>query len=426
MSRPVTNDHPAERDDPSMSAAPRSGGPLAGVRVIDLTQMLSGPYSTMVLADLGADVVKIEPLTGDATRFQGPHLPDDQLHAYGGYFNSVNRNKRSLAVDLKSEMGRDLLRTLVRDADVLVENFRAGVMDRLGLSYESLRAENPRLVYTAIRGFGDPRTGASPYTDWPAFDVVAQAMGGLMGITGPGPGQPTKTGPGIGDLFPALHAAVGTLAALRSAMVTGEGQFVDVAMYDSIVSLCERAVYQYSYGGVIAQPQGNTHPLLCPFDVFPSKDGHITIAAPRDNHWQLLCTAMGRPELGTDPRYATNMTRLQNAVEVRRLLSDWTTTLTNDEIVAALAGQVPVGPVNTARDIAEDPHIAARNMLVEVEHAGSSRTVTLAGNAIKLTGTPPPDMVRAPVLNEHADAVLAEAGLTADRIAELRAAGAIN
>lgn len=409
-----------------MSAPAASSGPLVGVRVIDLTQMLSGPYCTMLLADLGADVVKVEPLTGDGTRLQGPHLPDDELHSYGGYFNSVNRNKRSIAIDLKNDAGRELLRRLVREADALVENFRVGVMDRLGLSYESLQEENPRLVYAAIRGFGDPRTGRSPYTDWPAFDVVAQAMGGLMGITGPGPGQPTKTGPGVGDLFPAALTAVGILAALHSAQVTGRGQFVDVAMYDSIVSLCERAMYQYSYEGVVAQPQGNTHPLLCPFDVFPTKDGHITIAAPRDNHWQLLCTAMGRPELGTDPRYANNLVRVTNGEEVRALISSWTTTLTNDDIVAALAGQVPVGPVNTARDIAEDPHIAIRRMLVEVEHAGSARTVTLAGNAIKMTGTPPPDTVRAPVLSEHADAVLAEAGLTSDEIADLRAAGAIN
>lgn len=409
-----------------MTTAESPTGPLAGVRVVDLTQMLSGPYSTMLLADLGADVIKVEPLTGDATRLQGPHLPDDHLHAYGGYFNSVNRNKRSVAIDLKSSEGRQAFRQLVATADVLVENFRVGVMDRLGLSYERLREVNPGLVYSAIRGFGDPRTGTSPYADRPAFDVVAQAMGGLMSITGPAPGEPIKTGPGVGDLFPAALTAVGTLAALLHARATGEGQFVDVAMYDSIVSLCERAMYQYSYSGLNPQQQGNTHPLLCPFDVFPSKDGHVTIAAPRDNQWRLLCQIMGDPALGTDPRYATNRERVRNSEAVRRLIADWTSARDNADIVAALAGQVPVGPVNTARDIAEDPHIEARRMLVEVEHAGSTQTVALAGNAIKMTATPGPAMVRAPVLSEHCDAVLAEAGLNPTQIADLRAAGVIN
>src|SRR5437764_3932873 len=230
--------------------------PLHGLRVVDLTRMLAGPYCTMLLADLGADVVKVEPPGGDGTRSTGPFAEDDELRAYGGYFQSVNRNKRSIAVDLKQEAGREVVARLAAAADVLVENFRPGVMERLGLGYESLAEANPRLVYAAVRGFGDPRTGDSPYRDWPAFDVTAQAFGGFMGITGPMPGQPQKAGPGIGDIFPATLAAPGVLAAVHHRRETGRGQFVDVAMYDGVLALCERIVYQHSYAGAVPSQQG--------------------------------------------------------------------------------------------------------------------------------------------------------------------------
>jgi crotonobetainyl-CoA:carnitine CoA-transferase CaiB-like acyl-CoA transferase len=393
--------------------------------VLDLTQMLAGPYATMLLADLGADVVKIEPVSGDSIRAQGPYLPDDQLRAYGGYFQSVNRSKRSLALDLKNERGRDVLRQLAADADVLVENFRVGVMDRLRLSYESLQEANPRLVYTAIRGFGDPRTGASPYADWPAFDVVAQAMGGFMAITGPGPGQPTKAGPGVGDIFPAALAAVGTLAALLHARETGEGQFVDVAMYDGVLSLCEREVYLRSYLDEVLEPQGNGHPLFCPFDVFPSADGHLTIAAPHDHHWRRLCVALGRPELAEDDRFSTNPARVAHGAEVRELVAGWTRQHTNHELMRMLAGRVPAGPVNDAADIANDPHVAAREMLIDLEHPGSAGTAAVAGVPIKMTGTKPPKPTRAPLLSEHANTVLFQAGISEDEIHDLRAAGVV-
>ncbi|HEU5265197.1 MAG TPA: CoA transferase, partial [Jatrophihabitans sp.] len=272
-------------------------GPLAGLRVIDLTQVLSGPFCTMLLADLGADVIKIEPPDGDVARQWGPHPPD--ASGYGGYFASVNRNKRSVCLDLKTAAGRDALLRLLADADVLVENFRVGVMDRLELSYELLHARFPRLVYAAIRGFGDPRTGASPYADWPAFDIVAQAMGGIMSVTGPDAAHPVKVGPGIGDVAPAMLAAFGILAAVRHAERTGEGQFVDVAMYDAVLALTERIVYQYSITGVSPVPQGNTHPLLCPYGAVRTATGFIALAAPSDRHWRELAEIVGRPELGT-------------------------------------------------------------------------------------------------------------------------------
>ena len=384
-------------------------GPLEGLRIIDLTQMLAGPYCTMLLADLGADVVKVEPPGGDMTRFSGPFLDDDEEHAYGGYFGSINRNKRSIVVDLKSDQGKDTLRQLVACSPVLVENYRSGVMDRLGLSWESLHQANPSLVYAAVRGFGDPRTGESPYVDWPAFDVVAQAMGGLMGITGTEDGTPLKAGPGVGDIYPAALAALGIVSAVRHAERTGEGQFVDVGMVDAVLSLCERIVYEYSYQGRVGRPEGNAHPFLCPFENFPtSDDGWVTIAAPRDTHWKILTEIMECPELGDDERFCTNRRRVKNAVETRRLVCDWTSQHTTREIVAALGGKVPAGPVQTVRDIFEDGHAHSREMLVEVEQVGSTRSVTYAGVPIKFTATPGGIRRRAPRLGEHSEEILEE------------------
>ena len=400
-------------------------GPLKGLRVVDLTQVLSGPYCTMLLADLGADVIKVEPPGGDPTRRGGPYLPDDELRAFGGYFQSVNRNKRSMVLDLKQPGGQQVLVDLLTDSAVLVENFRAGVMERLGLSYERLHERFGRLVYAAIRGFGDPRTGRSPYVDWPAYDIVAQAMGGLVGITGPDQRHPTKAGPGVGDVFPAVLAAVGILAAVRHAERTGEGQFVDVALYDGVLSLCERIAYQDSYTGVDPVPQGNTHPLLCPYGGVRTADGWVTIAAPTDHHWRLLAQVLGLSNLGSDERFATNESRLGHADEVYAVLEEWTRVRRTTEVVAMLAGVVPCGPVNRASDIAGDPHVAARLMLPRVEQPGSSTTPSIAGCPIKLTGTPSSVRSRAPLLGEHTRQILGTLGYGTERVAELHERGVV-
>ena len=403
----------------------RSRGALADVKVIDLTQMLAGPYCTMMLADQGADVIKIEPIKGDPTRQFGPFREDDSQRHFGGYFQSTNRNKKSIALDLKSEDGKALFRRLVRGADVVVENFRAGVMDRLGIGYEDLAKDHPKLVYAAIRGFGDPRTGSSPYADRPAFDVVAQAMGGAMSVTGPDAATPMKIGPGIGDIFPASLAAFGILAALHHAARTGQGQFVDVAMYDGVLAMCERIVYQYSYTGRAPVPEGNQHPILCPFGTFSARDGQVTIGCPRDSFWQELVGIMGRPDLSSDPRFATNNDRLAHAQETVDLVEAWTSIRTKAEIADALDGRVPFGPVNTAADIFADPHVAAREMLVEVEHPGSARPVTIAGSPIHMTATPGGVMRRAPITGEDTDAVLGTLGLSNVEIAALRSRGVV-
>ncbi len=402
-----------------------STGPLADLTVVDLTQGLAGPFCTMLLADLGARVIKVEPPEGDGTRRTGPFAPDDRLRAFGGYFQSVNRGKESLAVDLKQEEGREVLRRLVRRSQVLVENFRAGVMERLGLAYEALRAVNPRLVYAAIRGFGDPRTGESPYADWPAYDVVAQAMGGIMSITGPDPNTPVKVGPGVGDILPAMFLALGVVSAVRHAERTGEGQFLDVAMYDAVLAVCERIVHQYAYTGQVPRPEGNGHPLLCPFDLFPARDGWVAIAAPRDHLWRELAAAMGRPELGEDPRFATNAARVEHADEVRQIVTGWTSTRTRAEVVAAIADRVPCGPVQDAAEVFADPHVRARQMLVELEHPGCETPKTIAGIPIKLSRTPGAIRHRAPLLGEHTVEVLLALGYGPDDIVRLRNRGVI-
>ncbi len=386
-----------------MAEADRSG-PLTDLRVIDLTQMLAGPFATMVLADLGADVVKVESPDGDRTRSNRPHLHEDE--AYGGYFNSVNRNKRSIVIDLKTDAGREAVLALVDDADVLVENYRAGTMERLDLGYETLAERNPGLVYAAIRGFGDPRTGESPYAERPAFDLIAQAMGGIMSITGTD--GPTKVGPGVGDIFPAVLSVVGILSALRHRDRTGEGQFVDVGMVDSVLSLSERIVHQYSVGDDVPGPQGNTHPLIFPFDRFETADGYVVIAAPADHQWAALCRHMDRPDLVD--AYPEEDDRLQAADELRPIVAEWTREHTKAELFDLLGDEVPCGPVNDVSDIFADPHFAAREMLPSVDHADTGETVQVAGTPIKHGETPGGVRHRAPLLGEHTHEILVEAG----------------
>ncbi|ELY87813.1 bile acid-inducible L-carnitine dehydratase protein F [Natrialba hulunbeirensis JCM 10989] len=387
-------------------------GALSNLRVLDLTQVLAGPYCTMLLADMGADVVKIERPGGDLIRSNPPFVDDPEAEAYGGYFQSVNRGKRSIELDFNDEGDRADFLSLVEEADVVVENYRAGTMEKYDLGYETLTEYNPQLIYSSIRGFGDPRTGETDRQGQPSFDLIAQALGGVMEITGQEDGPPTKVGPGIGDLFTATLNCIGILAAVNHREQTGEGQYVDTGMYDSMLSLTERAIYQQSYAGEAPSRRGNSHPTLFPYDAFETADGHAVIAAFGTNHWNEVCDAMDREDLAE--AYPTAAERLANRESLREEIADWASGLTNDELVGALEGRVPVAPVQTTEEIFEDPHVETREMLVPVEQPGTDEEVEIAGSPIKMTETPPQPRGRAPLLDEHREEVLGSDEATTD------------
>ena len=400
------------------SDAARPFGALSDIKIIDLTQMLAGPYGTMVLADHGAEVIKIEGPEGDVTRSAGPYRDGDNVRSLGGYFQSVNRNKRSICLDLKSPEGKRIFKELVRTADAVTENFRAGVMDRLGLSYETLREINPRLVYGALRGFGDRRTGHSPYHDWPAYDVVAQAMGGVMAITGPNAETPTKVGPGIGDIVPGIMLGFGVLAAIHHARRTGVGQFVDMSMVDAVLAVCERMVWQHSVEGLRPGPEGNHHPFLCPFGMFPAADGFVTIAAHQDEFFAVLAAGIDAGELLANPDFNTHIGRTRNRHRLIAELNARTSRLSKAYLIERLAGKIPFGPVMDIAEIMTDPHFVARQMMVDVEQPGAA-PIRVAGVPIKMTETPGGVMRRSPFLGEDTQAKLRELGLSGEEIQSL-------
>ncbi|MFO1107686.1 MAG: CoA transferase [Bradyrhizobium sp.] len=400
-------------------------GALRGLRIIDLTHALAGPFCTQVLADHGADVIKVEPLEGDFFRNIGPYSKDDQQRNFGGLFQSCNRNKRSIAIDLKKPEGADILRDLVRGADALVENFRAGAMERLGLGYAALKEINPRLVYTSIRGFGDAVGGRSPYMNWPSFDIVAQAMGGWMGITGPDADHPVKVGGGLGDTVTGLFAAFGTISAIWRTRETGVGQYVDTAMVDCVLALSESVVSHYAYRGVSLEPMGNVIPGVAPFDTYRCRDGIIAIAAPHNPQWSELCRLMKRPELAKDPRFASESQRWDNRDLVRQEVEAFTTLRTKGELREILGGFVPFSPIYDAAEIFADPHFAARNMLPTLDHPGAASPASVPGVPVKLSQTPGAVRHRAPLIGEHSREILQEIRIKADRLQQLVESGVV-
>jgi len=402
-----------------------SFGALSDIRIIDLTQMLAGPYGSMMLADHGAEVIKVESPAGDMTRAGGPFRKDDTDKTHGAYFQSVNRNKKGICLDLKTDEGKAALKALVKNADAIIENFRHGVMDRLGLGYEVLREINPKLVYGSLRGFGDERTGKSPYVEWPAFDVVAQAMGGIMGITGPDENTPTKIGPGVGDIIPGMMLAFGVLSAIHNARNTGRGQFVDVSMVDAVLAVCERMVYQHAVTDAVPGPEGNHHPFIAPFGMFPTADGHVTIAAQQDGFFATLCKELEIEDWLQDERFNSGPARMKNRLDIIKELSVITQKFTNAELIERLGGKIPFGPVMRMDAISQDGHFKARDMIVDLEQPGTDSSISVAGVPVKMTETPGGVHARGPYNGEHTEDVLKQAGVTDTDISAWTKAGGI-
>lgn len=373
---------------------------LEGLKVIDLTRVLAGPYATMLLADFGAEIIKIEvPKTGDDSRAFGPYVNGESA-----YFMSINRNKKSITLNLKTEEGKDILKKLVSQADVLVENFRPGTMEKLGLGYELLKEINPKLIYAASSGYG--HTG--PYSQKPAYDAVVQAMGGIMSITGQVGGKPTRVGTSIGDIAAGLFTAIGVLTALNYRNETGKGQKVDVAMLDCQVAMLENAIARYTSTGDVPKPGGNKHPSIVPFESFGTNDGDIMVAAGNDNLFQKLCSALQLEDAANDARFATNPLRNENYEALKPILDKAFAEKSIDEWRSILdeAG-VPNSPINTIDRVVEHPQVMARDMVQTVKHKVAGE-VKMPGVAIKLSETPGMIESAAPLLGEHNEEILKE------------------
>jgi formyl-CoA transferase/CoA:oxalate CoA-transferase len=393
-------------------------GPLSGIIVIDLTRVLSGPYCTMVLADLGARVIKVEhPGKGDDTRHWGPPF----LGAESAYFLSINRNKESVTIDFKHPEGRTVLERLLDRADVLVENFKPGTLDRAGLSWEMVHPRWPRVVYASISGYG--QTG--PRRSEPGYDAVIQAEGGLMSVTGEREGPAYRLGVAISDIVAGLFTAQGITAALFARETGGEGQRVDIGMLDTTAALLTYQAGNFFATGEAPGRLGNRHPTIAPYETFPTSDGEIVVAVGNDAIWRRFCPAIERPELADDPKFRSNKDRLAHYAELRALLETVMVTRRRADWTARLqAASVPCGSVRDVAEVLADPHLQARAMIGTLPHAtlGPTRVIN---TPIKLSGTPGTLRTAPPTLGQHTDTVLAELGYDPEMITHLKASGAI-
>jgi formyl-CoA transferase len=400
--------------------------PLEGIRVLDLTRALAGPYCTMMLGDLGADVIKVErPGRGDDSRGWGPPFVGEPYGPYPGesaYFIAANRNKRSVTVNLKSPEGQEIVRRLACISDALVESFRTGVLDGMGLGYEDLHDVNPGLVYCSISGYG--RTG--PYAERPGYDFIIQAEGGLMGIIGPEEGPPYRVGVPIVDITSGMFAAAAILAALHARDQTGEGQLVDVSLLDAQVALLANVASNYLVGGTPPRRLGNAHPNIAPYEAFRARDRWFALAAANERQWAMLCDVIGRPDLKDDPRFATNGARVSNRPALVELLSGVFAARDADQWLADLreAG-LPCGPINAIPAVFEHPQAQARGLALEAAHP-TAGLVRLTGFPYKLSQTPAQIRRPPPTLGQHTEEVLTEVlNYSAEQVTALREREAI-
>lgn len=381
--------------------------PLKGIKVIDLTRILSGPFCTMTLADLGAEVIKIESPSGDDTRQWGPPFIKDK----SAYFTSVNRNKQSIVLNLKKEEGKEIFLKLIKDADVVVENFRPGTLHKLGISYETLKSVNPKIILASISGFGQ----YGPYAQKPGYDVLAQGMGGLMSVTGEPGGTPVKAGYSMADIGAGMWAVIGILTSLWERQKSGEGQWVDASLLDTMVAWQTYLSANYFASGENPKPLGGAHPNIVPYQVFNASDGYFVLAVGNDNLWSKFVEAMEMERL-EDPKFKTNPDRVMNRDILIPLLNGvFETKPKGDWVELFEKHKIPCGPVNTFSDILNDSHIKEREMVVEMEHPSLGEIKQL-GIPVKLSRTPGELNSVPPEQGEHSEAILRNIGYTDEQI----------
>jgi CoA:oxalate CoA-transferase len=394
----------------------RSTLPLEGLRVIDFSRVLAGPYCAALLGDLGADVVKIEPPAGDDYRAVGPFGADGE----SGLFTAMNRSKRSIVLDLKTDAGRELARALCADADVVVENFRPGVADKLGIGYAALSAVNPALVYASVSGFG--QTG--PESHRPAYDIILQAMCGLMDATGSPDGPPTMIGESVSDVVSGLFASWGVLAALLAREKNGKGTHVDVSMFDATLGLSATLVARYAATGIAPRRVGNRHPSSAPFGAYRAADGFYVVAVLNNKLFAAFTQAIGAPHLADDPRFASDASRCVHEADLRATIEAWSSARTVDEVNAALgAAGIPVAPIRNLSEALESEHAVHRALLTDVQR-DEGYTTRLPSQPVKFSAYGANRVSPAPALGEHADALLTSLGYDAEDIASFRERGA--
>ena len=393
-------------------------GPLNGIKVIELAQIMAGPTCGMLLADMGADVIKVEKLPGgDDTRA----YTEPSIGGEAAAFMMLNRNKYGIAVNLKVPGGLEVVKKLLADADVVTENYRLGTLERLGLGYEVLKELNPRLIYCAVSGYG--RTG--PYADKGGFDLIAQGFSGLMSVTGEPGGEPMKSGSSVADINAGILAALGIVSALVSRAQTGVGQMVETSLMEAAIQQTYWQSAMYLATGVNPLPSGSSHILTAPYQAFPTKDGWINIGGANQSNWERIATVIGLPKLAADARFKTNADRMAHKAELAELISARTKTRTSaDWIVHLESAGVPVGPINKIGDMLEDPQVEAREMVVEVNHAKAGKMKTL-GLPIKFSGTPGGVRSAAPLLGQHTRAILMSLGYSPAEIKALEKSGAV-
>jgi len=376
-------------------------GALSGIRVLDLTRVLAGPFCTMLLGDMGAEIVKIEtPGQGDDSRRYPPFIGKESA-----YFMNLNRNKKSLVLNLKNPKAKKIFLDLVEKSDVILENFRPGTMENLGLGYDTIKARNPDIVYSCISGFGH----FGPYKDMPGYDIVGQAMGGIMSITGWPDSPPTRTGTAIADVLAGLNACVGILAGLLAVRNGGPGQKVDIALVDSVVSAMETIIQIYLVENRVPQRTGNRYEFIYPYDTFKAKDGWVVIAVGNNKLWEVFCNAIERPELLKNADYLDNYDRVKAHSNVKQIVEEWSGKKNVKEIVDfLLSRKIPCAPIYTVKEVVEDQHIAvARRMIREVHHpiAGAVKVI---GSPVNLSETPAEVVSPAPVLGQHSEEILSK------------------